>query len=144
MRTLDKDNAVEALNAILETELAGVVRYMHYSFMISGHARIPIVKWMRAQADESLLHAAEAGEFVTALGGHPSLAIGKLLETRHHEIDQILREALEHESEGLERYRALLDVARDASISLEEYARKMIASEEMHVSEVEKMLRRPA
>jgi bacterioferritin len=144
MRTLDKDKAVEALNAILETELAGVVRYMHYSFMISGHARIPIVKWMRAQADESLLHAAEAGEFVTALGGHPSLAIGKLLETRHHEIDQILREALEHESEGLERYRALLDVARDASISLEEYARKMIASEEMHVSEVEKMLRRPA
>jgi bacterioferritin len=144
MRTLDKDKAVEALNAILETELAGVVRYMHYSFMISGHARIPIVKWMRAQADESLLHAAEAGEFVTALGGHPSLAIGKLLETRHHEIDQILREALEHESEGLERYRALLDVARDASISLEEYARKMIASEEMHVSEVEKMLRRPS
>jgi bacterioferritin len=144
MRTLDTDKAVEALNAILETELAGVVRYMHYSFMISGHARIPIVKWMRAQADESLLHAAEAGEFVTALGGHPSLAIGKLLETRHHEIDQILREALEHESEGLERYRALLDVARDASISLEEYARKMIASEEMHVSEVEKMLRRPA
>jgi bacterioferritin len=144
MRTLDKDKAVEALNAILETELAGVVRYMHYSFMISGHARIPIVNWMRAQADESLLHAAEAGEFVTALGGHPSLAIGKLLETRHHEIDQILREALEHESEGLERYRALLDVARDASISLEEYARKMIASEEMHVSEVEKMLRRPS
>ena len=144
MRTLDTDKAVEALNAILETELAGVVRYMHYSFMISGHARIPIVKWMRAQADESLLHAAEAGEFVTALGGHPSLAIGKLLETRHHEIDQILREALEHESEGLARYRALLDVARDASISLEEYARKMIASEEMHVSEVEKMLRRPA
>jgi bacterioferritin len=144
MRTLDTDKAVEALNAILETELAGVVRYMHYSFMISGHARIPIVKWMRAQADESLLHAAEAGEFVTALGGHPSLAIGKLLETRHHEIDQILREALEHESEGLVRYRALLDVARDASISLEEYARKMIASEETHVSEVEKMLRRPA
>jgi bacterioferritin len=144
MRTLDKDKAVEALNAILETELAGVVRYMHYSFMIYGHARIPIVNWMRAQADESLLHAAEAGEFVTALGGHPSLAIGKLLETRHHEIDQILREALEHESEGLVRYRALLDVARDASISLEEYARKMIASEETHVSEVEKMLRRPA
>ena len=144
MRTLDTDKAVKALNAILETELAGVVRYMHYSFMISGHARIPIVKWMRAQADESLLHAAEAGEFVTALGGHPSLAIGKLLETRHHEIDQILREALEHESEGLVRYRALLDVARDASISLEEYARKMIASEETHVSEVEKMLRRPA
>jgi len=143
MKNLDTEKAIQALNAILETELAGVVRYMHYSLMIFGHARIPIVKWMRAQADESLLHAAEAGEFVTALGGHPSLSIGKLLETRHHEIDQILREALEHESEGLARYRDLLEIARDASVSLEEYARKMIASEEMHVSEVEKMLRRP-
>ena len=143
MRNLDKDEAIQALNTILETELAGVVRYMHYSFMIFGHARIPIVKWMRAQADESLLHAAEAGEFATALGGHPSLSIGKLLETRHHDIDQILREALEHETQGLACYRALLEIARDASISLEEYARKMIASEEMHVSEVEKMLRRP-
>lgn len=141
MKNLDKNDAIRALNAILETELAGVVRYMHYSFMIFGHARIPIVKWMREQADESLMHAAEAGEFVTALGGHPSLAIGKLLETRHHDIDQILREALEHENQGLVCYRALLEIARDASISLEEYARKMIASEEMHVSEVEKMLR---
>jgi len=142
MRTLDAEAAIQALNRILETELAGVVRYMHYSFMIFGHGRIPIVKWMRAQAEESLLHAAEAGEFVTALGGHPSLAIGKLLETRHHELDQILREALAHESEGLACYRELLEIARDASVSLEEYARKMIASEEMHVSEVEKMLRR--
>jgi bacterioferritin len=143
MRTLDTKKAIDALNAILETELAGVVRYMHYSFMIFGHARIPIVKWMRAQADESLLHAAEAGEFITALAGHPSLAIGKLLETRHHDIDSILQEALEHESAGLGRYRELLEVARDASIALEECARKMIASEEMHVAEVQKMLRRP-
>jgi len=75
-------------------------------------------------------------------GGPPSLSIGKLLETRHHDIDQILREALEHETQGLACYRALLEITRDASISLEEYARKMIASEEMHVSEVEKMLRR--
>lgn len=142
MRTLDREKAIAALNAILETELAGVVRYMHYSFMIFGHARIPIVKWMRAQAEESLVHAAEAGEFVTALGGHPSLAIGKLLETRHHDIDHILREALEHETEGLARYRELLEIARDASVSLEEYARTMIANEERHVSEVEKMLRR--
>lgn len=144
MRTLDTAKGIDALNAILEIELAGVVRYMHYSFMIYGHSRIPIVKWMREQADESLLHAAEAGEFVTALGGHPSLGIGKLLETRHHDVDHILQEALEHESQGLVRYRELLEVARDASISLEEYARKMIASEEMHVAEVQKMLRRPA
>ena len=38
---------IVTLNQILELELAGVVRYMHYSFMIFGHSRIPIVSWLR-------------------------------------------------------------------------------------------------
>ena len=83
-----EDRVIDTLNSILEHELAGVVRYMHYSFMIFGYSRLPIVRWMRDQANESLQHAAGAGEHITALGGHPSLAIGKLLETHHHDIDQ--------------------------------------------------------
>ena len=43
---------IDALNRVLELELAGVVRYMHYSFMIFGHNRIPIVAWLRDQANE--------------------------------------------------------------------------------------------
>jgi len=42
--------AVEILKRILELELAGLVRYLHYSFMIFGHNRIPIVAWLRSQA----------------------------------------------------------------------------------------------
>jgi bacterioferritin len=78
---LDNEEAVKILNRILELELAGVVRYMHYSFMIFGHNRIPITGWLRGQASESLAHAVLAGEHVTSLGGHPSLRIGELLET---------------------------------------------------------------
>src|SRR6185295_14578059 len=124
-------------------ELAGVVRYTHYSLMVFGHGRIPIVKWMREQAAEGLAHAAAAGEHITALGGHPSLKIGKLLETHKHDIDQILREAIEHEVAGVELYRELLELACGKSIVLEEYARKMVHDEEVHVAEIEKMLRRP-
>jgi bacterioferritin len=142
-RQRKEDRLVDVLNAILEIELAGVVRYMHYSLMIFGYSRIPIVKWMRDQAEESLTHAAGAGEHITALGGHPSLKIGKLLETSHHDIDQILREAIEHEREGLALYRELLALVKDRSIALEEYARAMVASEEAHISEIEKMLRQP-
>jgi bacterioferritin len=54
---LDKEKVIQTLNAILEAELAGVVRYTHYSFMVFGHARIPLITWMRAQATESLTHA---------------------------------------------------------------------------------------
>jgi bacterioferritin len=140
---LDEKKVIDVLNAILETELAGVVRYTHYSLMIFGHARIPIVKWMREQATEALAHAAEAGEHLTALGGHPSLKIGKLLETHKHNIDQILREAIEHERRGVNLYRELLELVRDKAVYVEVYARSMLRNEELHVTELEKMLRRP-
>ncbi len=86
---------IESLNRILELELAGVVRYMHYSFMIFGHNRIPIVAWLRDQSNESNAHAVLAGEHITAFGGHPSLKIGSLLETHKHDVNEILKEALQ-------------------------------------------------
>lgn len=140
---LNEKSVLDVLNRILETELAGVVRYAHYSLMVFGHARIPIVAWMRKQADEGFTHALQAGEHITAMGGHPSLRIGKLLETHRHDIDQILREAMEHEQEGVDTYRKLLELVRDKDVMLEEYARKMVHDEEVHITEIEKMLRRP-
>jgi bacterioferritin len=139
---LDATATIETLNEILELELAGVVRYMHYSFMIFGHHRIPITAWLRSQSTESMSHATQAGEHITSLGGHPSLRIGPLLETHRHSVDDILAEALEHEQKGLDAYRKLLEQVRDRSIMLEEFAREMIASEEMHLAETRKMMRR--
>jgi bacterioferritin len=139
----DREATASTLNRILEVELAGVVRYTHYSFMVSGYTRIPIVSWLRGQASESLLHAQEAGELITQLGGHPSLGIGKLLESHSHDVGDILRESLEHESAGLDAYRELLALVEGRSILLEEYARRLISDETKHIGEVEKMLRPP-
>jgi bacterioferritin len=133
--------AIEVLNKILECELAGVVRYTHYSLMVFGHNRIPIVKWLRDQATESLGHANEAGEHITTLGGHPSLKIGKLTETEKHSLNDILKESLEHEETQLNNLYSLLKLVEGKSVFLEEYARDMIAEEEAHVAEVNKMLR---
>ncbi len=143
MKEMDKKKVIEALNAILEGELAGVVRYTHYSLMVYGHNRIPIVSWLRGQANESLTHAATAGEHITTLDGHPSLKIAKLLETHKHAIGDILKESLTHEAEQLANYHRLLELVEDRSVFLEEYARTMIHDEEVHVSEVHKMLRKP-
>ena len=141
--SFDREKAISSLNTILEMELAGVVRYTHYSLMVFGHARIPIVSWLHKEAEESLAHAQEAGELLTSLGGHPSLKIGSLLETHRHDINAILGESLEHERKGLAQYRDLLALVQGRDVMLEEYARKMVCREEMHLSEVEKMLRRP-
>lgn len=138
----DKDKAIALLNKIMELELAGVVRYTHYSLMVFGYNRIPVVEWLKEQAEEGLLHAHKAGELVTLLGGYPSLAIGPLLETHVHDIGDILRESLAHETQSLTAYYALLELAQSKSVLLEDYARGLIVEEEMHVDQVNKMLRR--
>jgi bacterioferritin len=139
----DKQAAVATLNGILEMELAGVVRYTHYSLMVFGYSRIPIVSWLRGEAETSIQHAQQAGEIVTNLGEHPSLAIGPLLETHNHDIGAILSEALDHERATLDLYTKLLGLVEGRSVMLEEYARSMIREEELHVGEVDKMLRKP-
>ena len=141
--TFDKAAAVKLLNQIMEAELAGVVRYTHYSLMVFGHNRIPIVSWLRNEATTCLAHANEAGELVTHFGEHPSLKIGALLETHKHGINDILIESLEAERTGLALYRDLFELVKDRSVLLEDYARRMIAEEELHVGEVNKMLRKP-
>src|SRR3982750_43843 len=140
---LDKATAVKLLNQILEAELAGVVRYTHYSMMIFGHNRIPIVSWLRNEANTCLSHANDAGEIITHLGEHPSLKIGALLETHKHGINDILTESLQAEEAGLALYKQLFDLVRDRSVLLEDYARRMISEEELHIGEVNKMLRKP-
>lgn len=143
MQDSQKQAAIDALNHIMELELAGVVRYTHYSLMVYGFNRIPIVSWLKANATESLDHAYKAGELVTLLGGHPSLKIGSLLETEQHDTGDILRESLHHEQTALAAYYDLLRVSEGGSVLLEEYAREMIVQEELHLDEVNKMLRRP-
>ena len=139
---LKRDEVIALLNRIVELELAGAVRYTQYSLMIFGHARIPIMSWMRQQAAESLLHASQAGEEVTTLGAKVSLGIGEPAGTHHDSVDGIMQELLAHERRGIDLYQRLLSLTQGGSVSLEEFARQKIRNEEMHVAEIEKMLRR--
>ena len=143
MSKIDKDQVVGVLNRLLEAELAGVVRYTHYSLLVFGFGRIPIVSWLRAQANESLQHAQQVGEWITTLGAYPSLVIGTLLDSHKHDIAAMLRESLEAEGSSLELYRELLALVEGRSVALEEFARQMIYVEELHAAEVDKMLRKP-
>jgi bacterioferritin len=79
---------------------------------------------------------------VTAREGRISLAIGELAGTHHETVDEIMQELLLHERKGIELYRQLLKLSEGQSVSLEEFTRQKIRNEEMHVAEIEKMLRR--
>jgi len=141
MQNLDLKKTCEILNTIMEYELSGVVRYTHSSIMVSGPYRIPIVDFLQAQANESLLHAQEAGELLTGLEGHPTQQIAPIEETHQHSVKDILQESLDHELHALGLYNKLLEVVDGKSIFLEEYARNKIGQEEQHSLELRKMLR---
>lgn len=141
MKDLNLKQTCIILNSIMEYELAGVVRYTHSSLMVTGPYRIPIVDFLQAQANESLLHAQQAGELLTGLEGHPSQQIAPIDETHKHAIRDILEESLDHEQTALNLYKDLLDEVEGASVYLEEYARTMIGQEELHTMELKKMLR---
>jgi bacterioferritin len=143
MKKSDTKSIVAVLNRLLEAELAGVVRYTHYSFLVFGFGRIPIVAWLRAQAAESLAHAQQVGEWITSLGEYPSLSIGPLLDSHQHDVGSMLRESLASEQEALALYRELLKLVEGRDVGLEEFSRQMIHAEELHAAEVEKMLRKP-
>ena len=135
------DKVLDCLNKIFQSEMSGIARYLHYSFMIMGHNRIPIQKWFRDQAQEATAHAIIIGEKITSLGGHPSLALNTVEETANHNVDTILRESLQFEEAALALYKELVVLAGD-DIALEELAREFVRSETEHTEEVKKMLQR--
>ena len=141
LRDLNTKKVCEILNKIVELEMAGVVRYAHSSLMVSGPNRIPIVTFLQEQANESLAHALQAGEYITGFDGHPSQKISPIEENHNHSVQQILEESLEHEMQAVSVYKELLEEVADASIMLEEYARGQIGMEEQHAIEIRKMLK---
>ena len=141
MRELNEQRVCEILNEIIELEMAGVVRYAHSSLMVRGPNRIPIVQFLQEQANESLAHALQAGEYITGFEGHPSQNISPIIENHDHSVIQILQESLEHEQNAVDKYKELLEEVADASIMLEEYARGQIGMEEQHALEIRKMLK---
>jgi bacterioferritin len=136
----NKAEVLACLDKILEAELSGVVRYLHYSFMIFGANRIPITKWFRDHASEGFQHAVLIGEKITSLGGHPSLKVRPVPETNKHNVMDILKESQEYEREALNLYYQLLTLV-DGNVPLEELVREQIRTETEHVEEVEKMTR---
>lgn len=135
-------SVMACLNKIFQAEMAGIHRYLQYSFTIMGHNRIPIQKWFREQAAESMDHAVEIGEKITALGGQPKPAPQTVDELGKVSLNDVLEKSLSHEAAALELYKELARLAGD-DIALEELARGFVRAETEHVEQVRKMLRSP-
>ena len=143
-KSYQNKEVLDLLGRIYQEEMAGITRYLHYSFMIMGHNRIPIQSWFRSNASESMGHATVIGEKITSLGGHPPMVAASTDESNVHTVNQLLEESLSFEQKTIELYRELAQVAtRLEDIALEELAREQVKAEVEHADEVRKMLRKP-
>ena len=143
-KSYKNEEVLKLLGQIYQEEMAGITRYLHYSFMIMGHNRIPIQSWFRSNATESMTHAVTIGEKITSLGGHPPLVAATAEETNVHTVQQLLEESLNFEVQALGLYKQLASMAAElGDIALEELAREQVKAEVEHADEVRKMLRRP-
>lgn len=134
----------EAFQRLHSLELSGVVRYLHYAHMIVGANRIPIVKWLKDQANEAMDHAWSLGEKMTALGLHPEMRVQPITESGKHNVLDVLKEALDYERAGLEDYKSMLALVletRPGDVALEDFVRGFISVETAHLEDAGKMLR---
>ena len=142
--TYQDKEVLDLLGRIYQCEIAGVNRYLHYSFMIMGYNRIPIQNWFREQAQEAITHATIIGEKITSLGGHPPILSSQVKEGPNHSVKQLLEESLHFEEEALQLYQELIVLAeKHKDIALEETAKSLFKEETEHTDEIRKMLIKP-
>ena len=143
-KSYQNQEILSLLGKIYQCEIAGVNRYLHYSFMIMGYNRIPIQKWFREQAQEAIQHATLIGEKITSLGGHPPILSSQVKEGPNHSIKQLLEESLYFEEEAIQLYKDLVHLSvKYEDMALEEMARSFIQEEVEHADAIRKMLIKP-
>lgn len=141
LQQINNEVVCKLLNKAISHELAGVVRYVHYSIMVTGVSRLSLVNFFKTQATESLTHAQLAGDILTGLGGHPLMTVHHIEESNDHSVESIIQESINHEQEASKQYIDILYQVKDKSIYLEDYARRMISNEEANTLEMRKLLR---
>ena len=136
-----KEKLLKSLNHDLEKEMAGIVRYLHHSFIVFGPHRGPLVQMFRTQATESMDHAIQLGEKITALGGHPTVKVDQVFEPGHQTIEEMIAEDLKAEKQQLALYTEQLKEFGDENLPMKLMLEQIIVSEQLHVDEMEKYLR---
>ncbi|MBC8145105.1 MAG: ferritin-like domain-containing protein [bacterium] len=129
------------LNEILALEISGALMYLHYSYYIYGHARIPIVGWLRSQSSEGMTHATEVGDKIISFGGDPVTAGSNKFNPSFESLDDMLRQTLRLEKEAFDAYAKLLGEVESENLVLRVFLENKIAEESEHIEEIEKMLR---
>ena len=137
---VDKRLVIQALNLALERELAGMVRYLHHSFIVLGPGRGPLVQLFRSLVQDSMVHATLLGEKIVALGGHPSVKIEEVEEPGEQTLLEMIQEDIAMEEQHIEMYEQnLKDFQKDIVLKL--MYEQIILEETTHLEQLQLYVR---
>jgi bacterioferritin len=139
--TMDKSDVIATMNKALAMELTSVLKYLSWSLNVFGPSRKPIVEHFLDEAKESFGHATLLGEKIVALGGKPIVRADAPKPAEGLSVDEMLKLAVENEKAALEIYARLLEMVQDET-HLRVLFENQIETEQEHLEEVSKMLRR--
>jgi bacterioferritin len=121
-------------------EIETAIRNLHFSFLIFGPSRKPVVEFFRDEVEESIRHATMLGEKITALGGLPAIRVRAVHEPQGHTLEAILKESIRHEEEAVATYTKLLELVKEDA-PLRVLFENQVLEEQEHVEELRKYLR---
>lgn len=140
MKEFDSHNAINILQTIFEFELLGAIRYTNFAALVDNE-KSDVANFLKEQAKESLEHSQKVGDILVRINGYNQPQIAPIAEAESMNIKDILQASHEFELQAINLYQNLLEVVKDSSIYLEEFARNMLTEEAEHSEELEQMLR---
>ena len=138
---MEKARVIATMNEALAMELTSALKYLAWWFNVFGPTRKPIVEHFLEEAKESFDHATMLGEKVVALGGKPVVRADAPKPAEGMTVDDMLKLAVENEKAALDIYARILDMVHDET-HLRVLFENQIETEQEHLEEVSKMLRR--
>jgi bacterioferritin len=139
---MDYTKVIDKLNEALRHEWTGVAQYSQAGFLVSGVWREVYAEKFFDDAKESFGHAQQVGDKIVALGGLPTIERNQIKQT--HDLDEMLRNALEFEQRAVTVYNEALQLAEDAGDrALVVFLENILEDEQEGVDEYTKILRDP-
>ena len=140
MKEFESHNVINLLQTIFEFELSGAIRYTNFAALVDNE-KSDVANFLKEQAKESLEHSQKVGDILVRINGYNQPQIAPIAEAESMNIKDILQASHEFELQAINLYQNLLEVVKDSSIYLEEFARNMLTEEAEHSEELEQMLR---
>jgi bacterioferritin len=142
----DRETVIRILNEALATEIVCVLRYKRHYFMAQGiHAQAVADEFLE-HANEEQGHADRIAERITQLGGAPNFSPEGLATRSHSEyvegdtLEDMIREDLVAERVAIESYSEIVRYLGDRDITTRRMMEEILANEEEHADDLQKLL----